>query len=104
MDAIMASFCVHVKSIMYVGSLLALSVSLVCVVRALVSPQFMHTPFPSSDVFRVLPTRVNILSSMMAVDLLALSDEAAALGRLECALHVEPMCTGSLVCVDGCVC
>jgi trehalose-phosphatase len=31
---------------------------------------FIHTPFPSSDVFRVLPTRHNILSSIMAADLL----------------------------------
>jgi trehalose 6-phosphate synthase/phosphatase len=30
---------------------------------------FIHTPFPSSDVFRVLPTRQNILSSIMAADL-----------------------------------
>ena len=31
---------------------------------------FIHTPFPSSDVFRVLPTRQNILSSMLATDLI----------------------------------
>jgi len=31
---------------------------------------FVHTPWPSSDVFRVLPTRQNILSSIMAADLL----------------------------------
>ena len=31
---------------------------------------FIHTPFPSSDVFRVLPTRQNILSSIMATDLI----------------------------------
>src|SRR3954463_7117727 len=31
---------------------------------------FIHTPFPSSDIFRVLPTRASLLSSMMCVDLI----------------------------------
>ena len=31
---------------------------------------FIHTSFPSSDVFRILPTRHNILSSIMCTDLI----------------------------------
>ena len=31
---------------------------------------FLHTPFPSSDVFRLLPTRTNMLTAIMAADLI----------------------------------
>jgi trehalose 6-phosphate synthase/phosphatase len=49
---------------------------------------FIHTPFPSSDVFRVLPTRQNILSSMMASDLLGFHTFDYARHFLSCAKRV----------------
>ena len=49
---------------------------------------FIHTPFPSSDVFRVLPTRQNILSSIMAADLLGFHTFDYARHFLSCTKRV----------------
>jgi len=62
---------------------------------------FIHTPFPSSDVFRVLPTRQNILSSIMAADLLGFHTFDYARHFLSCTKRVmdldfETLAGGSL--------
>ena len=58
-------------------------------------------PFPSSDVFRVLPTRQNILSSIMAADLLGFHTFDYARHFLSCTKRVmdldfETLAGGSL--------
>ena len=62
---------------------------------------FIHTPFPSSDVFRVLPTRHNILSSMLATDLIGFHTFDYARHFLSCIKRVmdldfETMAGGAL--------
>jgi trehalose-6-phosphate synthase len=58
---------------------------------------FIHTPFPSSDVFRMLPTRLSILSSLLQADLIGFHTFDYARHFLSCIKRVMDLDYGSLL-------